>query len=248
MRLKPLGSPLEERSCMDMKLNVIILAGDQKALDRKTPDGKLSYRDAAVTASLAVTNATRVVAVSNRSLGSLAGGKIVGISGGKSAAESLEKGISQCEKPCWLLIVAADLPHINGDALKQFADGAMALAGSGEITAFIGYSSLEQCAVYNHTSKRPIILDGKPTKLASVFLVHTSVLEANKGAIGKLLKQRKSPFVLGIKLLGIKWALKYLTKRNVPSGELQAALNKRNGFKVAGLNVDARLTVDDDTK
>jgi hypothetical protein len=229
---------------MSDPLNIIVLAGDEKSVTRKIPGGNLSYRDAAVTACSAISFASKTVVVSGRTLGSLGGGTVIGALPGKTAAESLENGMKKCQIPCWLLIIAADLPHISGDALAAFYAG---IEGK-NATAYIGYTSLEDCATLNHDSKHFVILDGKPTKLASVFLVHTSVFEANKGALGKLIKQRKSPAILGLKLLGVKWALKYLRKQNLGLAELIAAFVKRNGFTIAGIPSPAELAVDDDTK
>ncbi len=221
----------------------IILAGDDKSNRIISSTGQ-TYRDAVITSLVGIPAVSNIVAVTNRTLGNLVGGKVRSINAGNSAAESLNRGLTQVVGEGWILIIAADLPHITAEAVTSFLAKTSDERGSG---VFLGYSSLEECAELGHTSKHGVKLDSKEVKLASIFLVHHSVLRGETSVIAQLLKSRKSPLMIGLKLLGLKWATRYICRQSLNSLDLQADIAKRCGFPVIGVNTTAKLAVDDDT-
>ena len=226
-------------------MDIIILAGADKATERKTKSGH-SYRDAAIIAVSKI-NANRTVVVTKWTLGALGGGNVVATHGGSSLAESLGNGLKQCTTADWVMIVAADLPHINATAVEDFLQKVeRASSTNSNSDVFVGYASMEDCRRLNHTSHRSIILDGAAVKLASVFLVRPQVLIDQSGVIGKLIAKRKSVLAIGLKLLGFKTALKLLRQGAFKLSELEAALAKKK-VMAKGIRVQAELAVDDDT-
>ena len=246
MRVSHDGNVTEKEITIAAITNIaaIVLAGDAKS-NRTIRETGQTYRDAAIASLVGIPAVTSIIAVTNSSLGHMSGGKVRSAFPGNSAAESLSHGCSLLTVDCWILIIAADLPHITEEAVTSFLSKTTADRGK---CVFLAYSSLSECAELGHTSKHGVKLDGQQVKLASIFLVHSTVLKGETSIIAELLRDRKSPLLIGIKLLGLKWALRYLLRKNLNSLDLQSDIAKRCGFPVIGVRTTAKLAVDDDTK
>jgi len=222
-------------------ISVAIIAGTKKCLEYRIAQGKSCF-DLAL-AAVQPLGFAEIIVVSDHVKASPF---YRTVNSGATAYHSTMNGI-RAARTDYVLIVSADLPHITKANILQLLGQVEQLPS---MDAYLTFADTVECEAFGHYTKHALVLNGQRVKSGSVFVVRRAAMEQIAPTIERVLTNRKKvlPVVLALVDLGtlFQFGLALLTHRPFPFERAAAAISRKIGIKVGGINCQAGLAMDDD--